>query len=97
VRVAATEVPQDFVSVTAFADPASGRVVVVALNQAPYDLDQDFAITAGGTATEMTPWVTSATQKLEAQAPLAVVDGTFSATLPAQTVTSFVGTVTVTP
>jgi glucuronoarabinoxylan endo-1,4-beta-xylanase len=93
VRVAATEAPQESVAVTAFTDAASGRLVVVAINQARYALDQDFTI-SGGTATEMTPWVTSATQKLEAQAPITVVDGAFSVTLPAQTVTSFVGTFT---
>jgi glucuronoarabinoxylan endo-1,4-beta-xylanase len=93
VRVAATETPQQWVSVTAFTDTTSGRVVVVAINQARYDLEQDFTI-AGGTATDMTPWVTSATQKLQAQAPIAVVDGAFSTRLPALTVTSFVGTVT---
>jgi O-glycosyl hydrolase len=38
--------------------------------------------------------VTSATQKLQAQSPIAAVDGTFSTTLPAQSITSFVGTVT---
>jgi len=96
VRVAATESPQTSVSVTAFTDPASGRVVVVAINQARYDVDQDFSI-AGGTATDLTPWVTSATQQLEAQTPISLVDGAFSTTLPAQSVTSFVGTVTATP
>src|SRR5215471_2463498 len=92
VRVAATEAPQEYVSVTAFTDTASGRVVVVAINQARYHVDQDFTIT-GGTASDMTPWVTSATQKLEAQPAIAVTDGTFSTVLAAQSVTTFVGTV----
>jgi len=93
VRVAATESPQEYISVTAFTDPASGRVVVVAINQARYAVDQDFTI-SGGTATTVTPWVTSATQKLAATSDVPVVGGTFSVTLPAQSITSFVGTVT---
>jgi glucuronoarabinoxylan endo-1,4-beta-xylanase len=93
VRVAATETPQEYVSITAFTDTVSGRVVVVAINQAAYAVEQDFTI-SGGTATDLTPWVTSATQKLQAQSPIAAVDGTFSTTLPAQSITSFVGTVT---
>jgi glucuronoarabinoxylan endo-1,4-beta-xylanase len=96
VRVAATESPQQFVSVTSFTDPASGQFVIVALNEVGYDLDQQFTIT-GGTTDALTPWVTSATQTLAAQAPVPVVDGAFSVTLPAQSVTSFVGTVTLAP
>jgi len=66
---------------------------VVVINQARYDVQQDFTI-AGATATDLTPWVTSGTQKLQAGTPIAVADGAFTVTLPAQTVTSFVGTVT---
>jgi glucuronoarabinoxylan endo-1,4-beta-xylanase len=93
VRVGATASPQPDVYVTAFTDDASGRLVVVVINQARYDVQQDFTI-AGATATDLTPWVTSGTQKLQAGAPITVADGAFSVTLPTQTVTSFVGTVT---
>src|SRR5262249_14614987 len=85
VRVGATETPQTDVSITAFSGGPTGPLVVVAINQGPIDRDQDFTI-AGGTATELVPWVTSATQKLEAQPAVAVADGAFSVTLPRQTI-----------
>jgi glucuronoarabinoxylan endo-1,4-beta-xylanase len=92
-RVAVTPLPQTYVYVSAFADQASHRLVVVAINQGYADLPQDFTI-AGGTATEVTPWVTSGTQQLAAQAAVPVAGGVFTATLPARSVTSFVATVT---
>ena len=67
--------------------------MVVAINQGYSDLAQDFTL-AGGTAAEVTPWVTSGNQQLAAQAAVPVVDGGFTATLPARSVTSFVGTTT---
>jgi glucuronoarabinoxylan endo-1,4-beta-xylanase len=89
VRVAVTAEPQRFVYATAFAEPTSGRFVIVAINQGYTELAQDFTV-AGGTATEVTPWVTSASQRLAGQAAVPIVDGAFSATLAARSVTSFV-------
>src|SRR5207237_3501624 len=66
-RVAVTPLPQTYVYVSAFAEQTSGQLVVVAINQGYSDLAQDFTI-AGGTATALTPWVTSASQQLAAQA-----------------------------
>jgi glucuronoarabinoxylan endo-1,4-beta-xylanase len=91
-RVAATAHPQESVFVSGFVDQVSGRVVVVAMNHGYADATQDFAI-AGGTVDAMTPWVTSAGLQLAAQGSVAVTDGTFTATLPQRSVTSFVGTV----
>ena len=92
-RVALTAQPQSTIYLSAFKNVADGRVVVVAVNQGYGDTDQDFTI-AGGTIAELTPWVTSATQKLTAQAPVSVSGGAFTATLPGRSVTSFVGTST---
>ena len=78
---------------TAFLDPASGRIVVVAVNQKSNDLEQDFTI-AGGTVTELTPWLTAEGTNLQAQGAVSVVDGKFTAMLPARSVTTFVGTAT---
>jgi glucuronoarabinoxylan endo-1,4-beta-xylanase len=89
-RVAATATPQAYVYVTAFIDPTTKQVAIVAVNEAQYALDQDFTI-AGGTVAEMTPWLTSADVALSAQAPLPVTDGTVSVTLPARSVTTLVG------
>jgi glucuronoarabinoxylan endo-1,4-beta-xylanase len=90
-RVTATAQPQTYAFVTAFIDPATNQVAIVAINAAQYRLDQSFTI-AGGGITEVTPWLTSADVALTAQAPLPVTNGTFSAMLPARSVTTFVGT-----
>jgi glucuronoarabinoxylan endo-1,4-beta-xylanase len=93
VRVAATPLSQDYLYVSAFHDPAGGRIAVVAVNQKYSDLQQDFTI-AGGAVSEMTPWLTAEGTNLQAQAAVSVVDGKFTAVLPARSVTTFVGTAT---
>jgi glucuronoarabinoxylan endo-1,4-beta-xylanase len=92
-RVALTAEPQNSIYLSAFKNPDDGRVVVVAVNQGYGDTTQDFTI-GGGAIAELTPWVTSASQKLAQQAPVAVADGALSVTLPPRSVTSFVGTFT---
>ena len=91
VRVAATAESQQYLYLSAFHDPASGRVVVVAVNQKYNDLQQDFTI-AGGTVAQLTPWLTAEGTNLQAQAAVSVVDGKFTVVLPARSVTTFVGT-----
>jgi glucuronoarabinoxylan endo-1,4-beta-xylanase len=88
-RVSATAVPQPSLFATAFADPVSGRVVIVVVNENQNDVAQDFTI-AGAAVDSATPWITSSTLALVAQAPVSVVDGGFSYTLPAKSVTTFV-------
>ena len=90
VRVNATARPQADVSASAFTDPVSGRVVVVAINEGEEALSQAFAITGGAVAPMVTPWITSDDLALAAQDPIAVSDGAFSYTLPPRSVTSFV-------
>jgi len=91
IRVDATSRPQSYVHVTAFIDPISNQVAIVAINEARYALEQRFAI-GGGTVAELTPWLTSADVALTPQSPVVVTDGAFSVTLPARSVTTFVGT-----
>jgi glucuronoarabinoxylan endo-1,4-beta-xylanase len=90
-RVAATAAPQAYLYVTAFIDPTTNQLAIVAVNDAQYDLDQAFVI-GGGAVAELTPWLTSADVALTPQSPVAVSDGMFSVTLPARSVTTFVGT-----
>ena len=59
VRVDATASPQNYVYVTAFTDPDSGRVVIVAINLNSADAEQIFSI-PGSLLASMTPWITSA-------------------------------------
>jgi glucuronoarabinoxylan endo-1,4-beta-xylanase len=93
VRVAATPLSQQYLHLSAFHDSASGRIVVVAVNQKYNALSQDFTI-AGGTVTELTPWLTAEGTNLQEQGAVFVVDGKFTAVLPARSVTTFVGTAT---
>jgi len=92
VRVAADPLSQEYVYSSAFLDAAGGRFVLVVINQAYFDVDQDFAIT-GGTVATLTPWLTATGQNLVAQATVPVTDGGVSVTLPMRSVTTFVGTV----
>jgi glucuronoarabinoxylan endo-1,4-beta-xylanase len=90
VRVDATSSPQDFVSVSAFADPASGRLVIVAVNSNTADTEQSFSI-AGSAVAAVTPWITSADLALAPTDPVAIADAGFSFVLPKRSVTTFVG------
>ncbi|OIR03973.1 glucuronoxylanase XynC precursor [mine drainage metagenome] len=93
VRVDATENPATGVHVSAY---AGGRLVIVAVNQQASSVQQDFSV-VDGTVNSLTPWTTSASLSLAEQPAIAVVNGGFSATLPAQSVTTFVGDLVVTP
>ncbi|MBN2197240.1 MAG: hypothetical protein JW751_30845 [Polyangiaceae bacterium] len=82
------EIPQD-VLLAAFT--GDGKLVIVAINEGAASVDFSIAI-AGGTAPgSLTPWVTSASDDLAAQAAVTVSDGVFTASLAGTTVTTFVG------
>ncbi len=77
------------VSLTAYKNPTTGAFVIVAINQN----GSATPITAtlnGLSAGAVTPWVTSSTLDLAQQSALAVSGGSFTATLAASSVTSFV-------
>lgn len=93
VRVDATATPTPGISVSAF---ARDHLVVVAVNQNASDVTQAFAI-AHATVGSVTPWLTSSSANLAAQTSIPVSSGSFSATLPAQSVTTFVGDLPATP
>jgi len=79
------------VSVTAYKNPSTGAFVIVAINQ--NGTDTPMSVTLNGQSTgSVTPWVTSATLNLAQQTAVTVSAGSFTATLPASSVTSFVGT-----
>jgi glucuronoarabinoxylan endo-1,4-beta-xylanase len=79
------------VAVTAYKDPGTGAFVVVAINQNGSDVPMNVSLN-GRTATSVTPWVTSSSLNLAQQSAVVVSGGSFTATLPASSVTSFVGT-----
>jgi glucuronoarabinoxylan endo-1,4-beta-xylanase len=77
------------VLVSAFKDPVSGQFAIVAVNQGSA-VSRTFNL-HGFVTGAVTPWVTSAGLDLAQQADIAVGGGSFTADLPAQSVTTFVG------
>ena len=78
-------------AIAAFEDPATSTIAIVAINSATNDISFTLTIAGSGSSTPFTPWVTSATEDLAPQPPVDVASGVFTATLPAQSVTTFVG------
>ncbi len=79
--------------ITAFADPTNSKGAVVAVNSSHKAvINQEFSV---GTTlgTSVVPWITSPTLSLAAQAPVPVVRGNFTYSLPASSVTTFSGAV----
>ena len=78
------------VLVSAFKDPVSGRFAIVAVNQGNA-VTETFNL-QGAVARAVTPWVTSADFDLAPQSRIKVRGSSFTVDLPAQSVTTFVGT-----
>jgi glucuronoarabinoxylan endo-1,4-beta-xylanase len=90
-RVQATPSPQASVSVSAFSDPATGRLVVVLVNQKTRDLQQAISVGNGLAPASFAVWTTSEAVALEnTGSPTISADGTFTVALPAQSVTTLV-------
>jgi O-glycosyl hydrolase len=81
-------VPQN-VLLSAYKNPSDGTIVVVAINSGTSAVNLPLYL-SGAHATQATPWVTSASSNLAAQTPLAVSGSSVSASLAAQSVTTFV-------
>lgn len=79
-----------FTCVSAYKDLSSGRVAIVAINPERAAVKQIFKL-AHFTADTLTPWITSAGFSLADQAPVPVVRGSFTYSLPAMSVVTFVG------
>jgi glucuronoarabinoxylan endo-1,4-beta-xylanase len=90
-RIGATVNPQSGVRVSAYNNPPSGAFAIVAINTSSASLSQNFSL-SGFSAGFVTPWVTSSTQNLAQQQNVSVSGGSFGYSLPAQSVTTFVGT-----
>jgi len=73
---------------SAFKDPATGAFVIVVINTTSSAQTFTFNGVPSGVAT-VTPYVTSGTQNFAAGAPIGTNLGSFSATLPASSVTTF--------
>jgi glucuronoarabinoxylan endo-1,4-beta-xylanase len=76
--------------VTAFKDPAGTGFAFVAINSNIFSVNETFTLT-NFTATSVTPWVTSGSLSLAVQSAVTVSNSSFTYTLPAQSVVTFVG------
>jgi glucuronoarabinoxylan endo-1,4-beta-xylanase len=91
VRVEAAPSPQHGVSASAFSDPATSRLVIVFVNTGDVDLPQAVSIANGELPASFAVWTTSDALALEQSGSLIVSSGgTFTATLPARSVTTLV-------
>jgi glucuronoarabinoxylan endo-1,4-beta-xylanase len=90
VRISATHAPEIGVSVSAYKSKSTGGFAIVVTNQNGSDVSQDFEL-KGVAATEVIPWITSATFNLIEQHSVRVSRNTFSYALPAKSIITFVG------
>lgn len=90
-RIDATTNPQSGVYVTAFQNTSSATVVIVAINNGSSNVSQAFSITNGPNFSSVTPWSTSASLSLAQQSAIPLDANSFTYTLLASSVTTFVG------
>jgi len=89
-RVSTTGTVPSGVLLTAYKNPADGTVVMVAINNNTSATPVSLFVSGAAPCT-VTPWVTSATDNLAEKSPITVSNARFSASLPAQSVSTFVG------
>ncbi|PYG89931.1 glucuronoarabinoxylan endo-1,4-beta-xylanase [Ruminiclostridium sufflavum DSM 19573] len=89
-RFEATKNPVSGVYVTAYKDPETGKFAVVAINNGSSSQAVTYNL-KGFEAASVTPYTTSATQNLAEGSEIALNGTSFSATLAANSVTTFVG------
>ena len=90
-RIDATHKPQTGVTVSAYQNTSSNTLVIVATNYTASPVSQEFTLTNAPTFTSITPTITSPSLNLAAQTSVTVTSQAFTYSLPAQSVTTFVG------
>jgi hypothetical protein len=88
-RVDATANPVTNVNVSAY--KGDGKVVIVAVNTGTGSVTQNFVL-GSGAGSQISSWQTTSSSNMAAGQAYQVSGGSFSATLPGQSVTTFVGT-----
>jgi glucuronoarabinoxylan endo-1,4-beta-xylanase len=89
VRVDATKNPNNNVYTSAY--KGDNKVVIVAINRGTSSVNQNFVL-QNGTAASVSSWVTDSSRNLGTGSTINLTNGSFTAQLPAQSVTTFVGT-----
>jgi glucuronoarabinoxylan endo-1,4-beta-xylanase len=93
VRISATKTPETDVYVSAYKSAAGDSLIVVAVNKKTSAVSQVFNISSGTAPTIVENWRTTGTQNMAKQQDIDVTSGSFTASLPAQSVTTFVGAI----
>jgi glucuronoarabinoxylan endo-1,4-beta-xylanase len=88
VRVAVSGTPPSNVLLSAYS--GSNTVVVVAINSGTSTASVPISIAGGTAPSSCTPWLTSASANLASQTAVSVSGGSFTASLPGPSVTTFV-------
>jgi glucuronoarabinoxylan endo-1,4-beta-xylanase len=88
VRVDATKNPTSNVYVSAY--KGNNKVVIVAINKGTSQVSQSFNL-QNGLASKVSSWVTTGSQNIAKSVDINVGNGSFTASLTAQSVTTFVG------
>jgi glucuronoarabinoxylan endo-1,4-beta-xylanase len=89
-RVDATATPATNVYVSAYC--GTDKMAIVAVNTGTGSVSQKFTV-QNGTASEFSTWTTSSGSNMAAGAAIPVSGGSFTATLPGQSITTFVSSV----
>lgn len=89
-RIDATHQPQSGVSVSAYQNKSNNTLVIVATNYTGSAVSQAFDITNAPTFSTLTPTTTSASLSLAAQSNVSVSNNSFTYSLPADSITTFV-------
>jgi glucuronoarabinoxylan endo-1,4-beta-xylanase len=98
VRIGATANPAAGVFVTAFNQTSSGGFAIVAINNNNSNTAVTFSLSGfPRSPSSVTPWTTSSTLNLAQQSAVSVSDASYTYTLPASSVTSFVGNTATSP
>ena len=78
-------------SVSAYKDPQSNGFAIVAINTNTAAITESFTLSDAPAITSVMPWITSANLSLANQPAVAVVNQSFTYTLPGQSVVTFAG------
>ena len=90
-RIDSTRAPQTGVSVSAYQSTPTNTLVIIATNYTSTPVTQTFNITNSPTFSTLTPTITSASQQMATLSTVSVSSGSFTYTLPAQSITTFAG------
>lgn len=89
-RIDATHQPQSGVSVSAYQNKSNNTLVIIATNYTGSAVSQAFNITNAPSFSTLTPTTTSASLSLAAQSNVSVSNNSFTYSLPANSITTFV-------